>query len=150
MNNIAMLLFTLWLIASALQQLINLNFSSSHIILPLLALVAGVLLLLEKRQSLTNNLGMLFLGIWLIIIGLIRLANLSFAYSGTILPVLALLAGVLLLSESRSIKYNSGMLLLSIWLIAQGLLPLLSISFPASGMILAVLALVSGVLLLVF
>jgi hypothetical protein len=38
--------------------------------------------------------------------------------------------------------------LLAVWLIASGVLPLLSIHVPASGVILAVLAVAAGVLLL--
>jgi len=44
---------------------------------------------------------------------------------------------------------HRGTILLSIWLIATGLLPLVRISLPGSGMILAILALAAGVLLLV-
>lgn len=43
---------------------------------------------------------------------------------------------------------NLGMLLLAIWLIVSGLLPLLHISFPSSGSILAALAVVAGALIL--
>jgi hypothetical protein len=40
------------------------------------------------------------------------------------------------------------MLLLSVWLIATGLLPLLKLNFPVLGVIMAVLAVATGVLLL--
>jgi hypothetical protein len=43
---------------------------------------------------------------------------------------------------------NLGMILLAIWLILQALLSLFSISFPGSGIVLAILALAAGVLLL--
>jgi hypothetical protein len=43
---------------------------------------------------------------------------------------------------------NLGITLLAIWLILTGLLPLLNISFPASGVVLALLAIAAGVLLL--
>ena len=46
---------------------------------------------------LTKNLGMLLLGIWLIISGLVPLLNLSFEGLGTLLAVLALAAGALIL-----------------------------------------------------
>ena len=41
-----------------------------------------------------------------------------------------------------------GMLLLGIWLILTGLLPLLNIYFPSSGIILALLAIAAGVLII--
>ena len=45
-------------------------------------------------------------------------------------------------------RRNLGMLLLGVWLILEGLLPLLSITFPMQGMIMAVLAIAAGVLIL--
>ena len=41
-----------------------------------------------------------------------------------------------------------GMLLLGIWLILTGLLPLLRLNLPESSLILAVLAIIAGVLIL--
>ena len=42
---------------------------------------------------------------------------------------------------------NLGMLLLAIWLIATGLIPLLSLSFSGLGTIMAILAVAAGVLI---
>jgi len=47
---------------------------------------------------LTKNLGMLLLGIWLIISGLVPLLNLNIQGLGTILAVLAVAAGALILA----------------------------------------------------
>ena len=47
------------------------------------------------------------------------------------------------------ITKNIGMLLLGIWLIATGLIPLLSISFSGLGTIMAILAIAAGVLIIV-
>lgn len=44
----------------------------------------------------TKNLGMLLLGIWLILTGLIPLLNLDFSGIGTLMAVLAIAAGVLI------------------------------------------------------
>ncbi len=41
-----------------------------------------------------------------------------------------------------------GMLLLAIWLILTGLIPILNLSFSGLGMIMAILALAAGVLIL--
>jgi len=43
---------------------------------------------------------------------------------------------------------NLGMILLAIWLILTGLLKIVSFSFPAAGIILAILAIAAGVLIL--
>ena len=48
-------------------------------------------------MKLTKNLGMLLLGIWLIVYGLEALIGLSFAGLGTIMSIVAVVAGVLLL-----------------------------------------------------
>ena len=47
--------------------------------------------------TLTKNLGMLLLGVWLILSGLLPLINLSFAGIGIIMGILAIAAGVLIL-----------------------------------------------------
>lgn len=47
--------------------------------------------------KLTKTLGMLLLGIWLIVSGLIPLLNLSFSGLGTIMAILAIAAGALIL-----------------------------------------------------
>jgi hypothetical protein len=50
-------------------------------------------------MKLTKNLGMLLLGIWLILSGLIPLLNLSFSGLGTLMAILAIAAGVFILLE---------------------------------------------------
>jgi hypothetical protein len=45
----------------------------------------------------TKNLGMLLLGIWLIVTGLLQFVPISFANTGPILAVLAIAAGSLIL-----------------------------------------------------
>lgn len=49
---------------------------------------------------------------------------------------------------NMKITKNLGMILLAIWLIATGLLQVVSIPIPAIGTILAVLAVAAGVLIL--
>jgi hypothetical protein len=48
-------------------------------------------------SSSTRSLGLKILGVWLILFGLIDMLDLSFAYDGLIMAVLALVAGVVLL-----------------------------------------------------
>jgi hypothetical protein len=48
-------------------------------------------------KRLTGNLGMLLLGLWLILTGLMPFLNLSVSGLGVILQVLAIAAGVLIL-----------------------------------------------------
>lgn len=44
---------------------------------------------------------------------------------------------------------NMGMLLLAVWLILTGLIPLLNLSFSGLGSVMAILAIAAGVLLLI-
>jgi hypothetical protein len=46
------------------------------------------------------------------------------------------------------ITRNIGMLLLAVWLIITGLIPLLKFSFAYQGMVMAILALAAGVFIL--
>ncbi len=48
-------------------------------------------------MRMTRNLGMMLLGIWLVITGLIPLLNLSFSGLGTLMAILATAAGILIL-----------------------------------------------------
>jgi hypothetical protein len=47
-------------------------------------------------MTLTRNLGMLLLALWLILGGLMPLLNLSFSGVGTVMAILAIAAGVLI------------------------------------------------------
>ncbi len=93
--------------------------------------------------------GTILLAIWLVATGLVALLNLSFNYSATILALLAVAAGVLILIEGRRVRLGRrlGLLLLSIYLIAAGLVSLLSIRFSRSDIVLALIAIAAGVLL---
>ncbi len=48
-------------------------------------------------KSLRNRLGILLLGVWLVLEGLLPLLNVHFSGSGTVMSLLAIAAGVLLL-----------------------------------------------------
>lgn len=51
--------------------------------------------------------------------------------------------------SSVRVTRNLGMLLLAIWLIISGLVPLLNLSFEGLGTLLGVLAVAAGVLILI-
>ena len=48
-------------------------------------------------MSLTKNIGMLLLSLWLVLTGIIPLVSLSFSGLSTVMAVLAILAGLLIL-----------------------------------------------------
>ena len=97
-----------------------------------------------------KNIGMLLLAVWLVLTGAISLFSIRIPSGDLLMAILALAAGALILFDQRKLRFtgNLGMLLLSIWLLAFGLFQVLSISFPASGIVLAILAIAAGVLLL--
>jgi len=97
-----------------------------------------------------QNPAWILLAIWLIATSLVPLLDIRIPSGDTLLGLLAIATGVLMLLGQKKFKYkgNLGMLLLSIWLIAAGLLPLLKLNFPVLGIIMAVLAVAAGVLLL--
>jgi len=99
-------------------------------------------------MSLNKNLGLLLLGVWLIVSGLVSLLGIGGAVVGVVLDVLAIAAGVVILLVWQSWPAKIGMSLLAIWLIVSALLSLLNVGFPGSGMILAVLAVAAGLLIL--
>lgn len=100
-------------------------------------------------MKLSGRIGTFLLAIWLILFGLNPLLNLNIPSSETVLAIIAIIAGILIILDIRvQPTRNLGRLLLSIFLILMGLFPLLSITFPAQTLVLAVLAIAAGVLLL--
>ena len=97
-----------------------------------------------------RKLGVLLLSIWLIVSGLFPLLNLDLPSVDLILGVLAAAAGILLLLSFSRVKLGGkwAVILLAIYLLLSGLIPLLKIEIPASELILGILAAAAGVLLL--
>jgi hypothetical protein len=167
-QNLGMLLLAIWLILISLLPLLGIGFAGLGVILDLLAIAAGILVMLAptgrsrrwNSMGLNRNAGMLFLGIWLILTGLLPLLRLGIRGIDLILALLAIAAGVLILLGPKRISTSGGcgslvltrsaaMVVLGIWLILTGLLALLVITVPAEGLILELLALVTGILILV-
>ena len=93
-----MILLAVWLITTGILPLVKIQIPASGMILALLAIAAGVLILIGGgRIRLSKNLGMLLLCIWLILFGLQSLVNFTFPAFGLILSLLAIAAGIFLL-----------------------------------------------------
>jgi hypothetical protein len=151
MKNLGFTLLAIWLIALGALGLFSFGVSSAGTLLSILAIATGALLLWDVRGAkLNKHLGNLLLGIYLVLYGALPLLRIGFPASDLIMAVLAIAAGVLLLLNRRGKTWrkNLGMLLLSVWLILTGALPLLRIGFPLLGTLMAILAIASGVLLL--
>jgi len=93
----ANILLAVWLIATGLVSLLGLHFANSGTILAILAIAAGVLMLLAGRGSQTGRLGTLLLAVWLIATGLIALTRFSFKGIDLVMAILAIAAGLLIL-----------------------------------------------------
>jgi len=97
----------------------------------------------------TREPALLALAIWLIFSGLVALLGLSFAGLGTVMAILAIVAGaLLLLGGVRLASRSLGAILLAAYLLLLGLLALVDLSFAGGEIVLAVLALAAGVALL--
>jgi hypothetical protein len=55
-------------------------------------------------MKLTKNLGMLLLGIWLVVTGLVQVFGISMPAMGTLLPLLAVVAGVFILLGRQTMR----------------------------------------------
>ena len=164
-QNAGMLLLAIWLILVGLLPLLGVGFGGLGVILALLAIAAGVLILLGPTRisrrlgsmGLNRNPGMILLGIWLILTGLLPVLGIAMAGIDVLLALLAIATGVLILLEPTRISGGLGsvalarsaeMVVLGTWLILTGLLPILSITSLTSGIVLELLALAAGILIL--
>ena len=98
-----------------------------------------------------QRLAVILLAIYLIVLGLFDLLGFQLFGLDILIPLLALAAGVLLLIGSTSMKLSGryAVLLLAIYLVLVGALSLFSINFPASQIVLGLLALAAGILLII-
>ncbi|MFH1942072.1 MAG: hypothetical protein ABIL68_08190 [bacterium] len=99
-------------------------------------------------MKVSENLGTLFLGCWLVLGGFLSLLRVHVSVLDTLLPLFALAAGVLILLGSAKLTKSLGFLLLGIWLIARGVSPLLNVNIPYLSGVLDLLGLAAGLLIL--
>lgn len=100
-------------------------------------------------MKVVGKLTVILLGVWLILTGLVPLLNLNIPSIELLLAILAIAVGIMLILEIKSAPTkNLGRLLLAIWLILQGIIPLINFSFSGLDLVLALLAVAAGVLLI--
>lgn len=120
------------------------------IVLGVMSFAAGVFLFTElPRTGYTRNLGVVLLSIWLVLQGIFIIFDLNFIASNIILTLLAISAGIVLLTgwpAGRGFAHDIGTILLCIWLILDGIS--FVFVFPAAGAVLVLLAIATGVLLI--
>lgn len=97
MKYYGLLLLGIWLITRSLLELLNVHFSYDKIVLACIALAAGLFLSTHELKEKLESIGILLLGIWLIIGAAIVLFKFTIPSSHLAMPILALLAGLLLI-----------------------------------------------------
>lgn len=95
-ENIATVLLAVWLIAAALVSLLSLNVPLISNLLPLVALVAGILFLVGSGK-LNKSVGVFLLGVWLILRGLTPFLYVKIPYFALVIDALAVIAGIFLI-----------------------------------------------------
>ena len=96
-QRLGLILLAIWLIVQGLVGLFDIGFEGLGIILGILAIAAGVVLLIAlTRGSIGNNNGLLLLGIWLVARGLLALFAVGVSFLETALALIAIAAGVLI------------------------------------------------------
>ncbi len=145
-GRLANLILAIFLIAYGLLALIS-GLGSLAIVVDILAIAAGVLILILHGKRIKKQLGWLLSSIYLIVLGLMGLLSFSFNGLDVIMAVLAIAAGVVFIITEKKITKNLGLLLFAIFLIAVGLLHF--VSFGNLDIVLNILAIAAGVLLLI-
>ena len=97
-KRIALIVLSVWLILTGLFSLAGIGFTGSGLILSLLAIGAGMLILLQG-DSWSARIGMILLGVWVVARGLLGVVDVGVQGIGTVMDVLAIAAGVLILVE---------------------------------------------------
>ena len=90
------ILLGIWLILTGLLPLVTIKVPGAEIVLAILAIAAGILLLL-RPGSISRSLGVILLCAWLILSGLVAIASLAIPGGAVVLGLLAIAAGILIL-----------------------------------------------------
>ena len=101
-------------------------------------------------MKLVDNIAIFLLSVWLIVWGALSVFVIPVRNIEIYFAALSIAAGVMLFFRLNNSKpyVNVGMLLLCLWLILLGVLPLLNIDFPGSEFVLTFLAVAAAVFFL--
>jgi hypothetical protein len=108
------------------------------------------LCLYERREcmKLSQNLASLFLGIWLIASGLMSLTDIHVPVLANIIPLIAIITGLLIILGSPELPKSLGFILLGIWLVLHGMMPFLYVNIPYFNYLVDIVAVAAGILIL--
>jgi len=99
-------------------------------------------------MKVTEQIGLVLLGAWLILINLQYLLHRTLPVVAPLLPVLAIVAGVMILLSAKGMNRSLGSIFLACWLILKAAWPHLPIDFQGFNILLHLLGFVAGVLIL--
>lgn len=145
-----MLLLGILLIVLGALTFIYTRVPGLELVLGIFSIVTGVVIIIALgRVKGIEEIGMLLLGIWLILGGLLPLINFGFPGLNEIMMILAIAAGVLILIALnwKKVGKNIGRLLLGIYLIIAGIAPMTALG--VGGVVAPVLAIVAGIFILI-
>jgi hypothetical protein len=163
---VGLFLLVIWLLITGLLPALNVRVMAGLDVLSLIAVLAGALLLLDRWRG-SRNLGLALLGIWLIIIGLLPFLNVRVPYVTlpsvnveigaqqavstpsaviSVLGLLTIIAGIVLIASGVMRSMQFGLILLGVWMLFSGLLPILPITIPVGGLALALIGIVGALL----
>jgi len=95
-RNLGTILLGIWLILTGLLPLVTIQVPGAEIVLAILAIAAGILLLIRPGQ-ISRTLGVILLCAWLILSGLVAITALAIPGGAVVLGLLAIAAGILIL-----------------------------------------------------
>jgi hypothetical protein len=96
-RNLGMVLLSVWLIVQGAVSLFTIGVPGIRYILPILALAAGVVILLLDPVRRNKRLGMILLGVFLVYHAVIRLIDVNVTASAYVWSILALATGIVIL-----------------------------------------------------
>jgi hypothetical protein len=163
---IGLFLLIIWLLITNLLPALDVRVVAGLDVLSLIAVLAGVLLLLDSWRG-PRNLGLVLLGVWLIIVGLLPFLNIRVPYVTlpsvsveigarqavstpsaviSIVGLLTIIAGIVLIASGVVRGIQLGLILLGVWMLLSGLLPIIPITIPGGGIVLALIGIVGALL----
>ena len=97
MKNLGLFIMALWLIVQGILSLTKLHFPYEKLLMPAVALTAGIVILLQVIKTKIGDIGLLLLSLWLILRSSLFLFHYTFPYSDMTLAILAIVAGIFLI-----------------------------------------------------
>lgn len=97
MKQTSLWLLAAWLIIQGLEFIFKFSFPHEEKILPIINLLAGTALFLYAVKLKRGDIGLFLLGCWAVLQNTLFLFHVTFHYSGMVLSILGIVAGIFLI-----------------------------------------------------